>query len=213
MLELAFQFGVGFAIALSGVLIPGPLLAFITMKTLDSGPKTGSLAATGHIIVELGILSLIAFGLGSLLESQLFTQSIGSIGGILLLGLGGLILSKSRGSPSADQDVAGRKHHPLTGGIFFSTIFNPSVALWWMTVGIATLTNAVNEAGIIGGAFWVSGHFSADMIWFSSVSYSVYKGKEIVGSTFYKGLLMACGLTLLIFGSYFTINYLPKLIL
>lgn len=213
MLDLLFQMSVGFTIALSGVLIPGPLLAFITMKTLDSGPTTGILAAIGHILVELGILTLAAFGLGTLLKSQLFAHAIGGIGGILLLGLGILILLKSRAPPSSSQDVAGRKHHPLVGGVLFSTIFNPSVALWWMTVGLATLTGAINDAGLAGGAFWVTGHFLADLGWFSAVSFSVDRGKEIIGGTFYKGLLIACGLTLLIFGTYFSIEYIPELII
>lgn len=213
MLELLFQLSLGFFIALSGALIPGPLLAFITMKTLDSGPKTGILAAAGHIIVELGILSLIALGLGTLLKSELFTQSIGATGGILLVGLGALTLIKSRKSHSSSEKVAGQEHHPIAGGVLFSTILNPSVALWWMTVGLATLTGAISEVGLLGGAFWIIGHFLADLGWFSTVSYSVDKGRKIIGSKFYKGLLIGCGLTLVIFGIYFTIDYLPKLLL
>ncbi|KXA91164.1 hypothetical protein AKJ63_01845 [candidate division MSBL1 archaeon SCGC-AAA259D18] len=212
MLELLFQLSVGFSIALSGVLIPGPLLAFISIKTLDSGPKTGTLAATGHIIVELGILSLVTFGLGSLLKNEIFTQAIGTFGGLLLLGLGPIIILKSRDTPKSTQDIAGKKLSPLIGGILFSTIFNPSVTLWWMTVGLATLMGAINESGVIGGIFWIIGHFSADMGWFSAVSFSVNRGKKIIGGAFYKGLLIACGFTLLIFGIIFTANYLPNLL-
>lgn len=212
MLELLLQFSIGFTIALSGVLFPGPLLAFITMKTLDSGPKTGTLAAIGHIIVEIGIISAIAFGLGSLLKSHTFTLSIGSIGGILLLGLGVTMLSKIRNQKSRPEDITGTNHNPLTGGILFSTIFNPSVALWWMTIGLATLTGAINEAGLLGGGFWIAGHFSADLAWFSIVSFSVHRGEKIIGGAFYKGLIIACGLTLLAFGIYFVFNYIPQLI-
>ncbi len=212
MFDLLLQFSIGFTIALSGALIPGPLLAFITMKTLNSGPKSGSLAAIGHIIVEIGIVSLIAFGLGTFLKSQIFTLSIGTVGGILLLGLGLSILRRIREPEKGTKEIAGGKHHPITGGILFSTIFNPSVALWWMTVGLATLTSAIRETGVIGGGFWLAGHFSADIGWFSSMSYSIHKGKRIIGSKFYRGLLIACSLTLLIFGGYFAFNYLPKLL-
>lgn len=212
MWKLLIQFGVGFSIALSGALLPGPLLAFVSMKTLDSGAKTGTLAALGHILVELGILFLAALGLNTLLKSELFSTTIGSVGGILLLGLGFLILSKSRNPPKSSDEIAGKDHNPIVGGILFSTILNPSVALWWMTVGLATLIGAMNTAGLAGAIFWVAGHFSADLGWYSTISYSVHKGKEIIGSGFYKGLLIVSGLTLLIFGIYFSIDYIPKLI-
>lgn len=213
MYELLFQLSVGFAVALSGALIPGPLLAFITMKTLDSGPRTGTLAASGHILVELGILSLVAFGLGSVLRSHLFTLSIGGLGGVALIGMGALTLKKSARPPSASGEAPTGGHHPVVGGILFSTVFNPSVGLWWMTVGLATLMAAIGEAGALGGVFWIAGHFSADIAWFSAVSFSVDRGRELIGGKFYRGLLVACGTTLLVFGFYFSITYLPELIL
>ncbi len=78
-------------------------------------------------------------------------------------------------------------------------------------MGLATLMGAINEAGTLGGIFWIIGHFSADLIWFSTVSFSVDRGKEIIGGEFYKGLLIACGMTLLVFGFYFSTTYLPEL--
>lgn len=212
MFEPVLQFGVGFAIALSGALIPGPLLAFVAMKTLKSGPKTGALAAIGHILVELGLLSLVAFGLKSILQSELSMRLIGFVGGVLLFIVGGFILVKARNPQSIQGKTVGVKHHPLTGGVLFSTVFNPSVFLWWMTVGLATLMAAIEIAGLVGAAFWLIGHFSADLIWFSTVSYSVHKGRELVGGTFYRGLLVACAFTLFIFGLYFVIKHLALLI-
>ncbi len=212
MWKLLIQFGVGFSIALSGVLFPGPLLAFVSMKTLDSGAKTGLLAALGHILVELGILFLAAFGLKTLLQSGFLERIIGSVGGILLLGLGIIILSKSRNPPESSDEVMGKDHNPIVGGILYSTILNPAVALWWMTVGLATLIGAITTAGLAGGIFWILGHFSADLGWYSAISYSVHRGKEIIGSGFYKGLLIASGLTLLIFGIYYSFEHIPVLL-
>lgn len=213
MNQILIQLSIGFTIALSGALIPGPFLAFVTIKTLDSGPQTGILAATGHILVELGILIIAALGLKTLLGNQIFAQGIGTVGGILLLVLGSLTLSKSRNPISSSEELVGTSYNPIVGGVLFSTVLNPSVLLWWMTVGLVTLLGAIHTAGLIGGAFWVIGHFIADISWFSTISFSVDKGKEIIGTKFYKALLIACGLTLLIFGIYFILNYLPKLIL
>lgn len=212
MWELLLQMSLGFSIAISGALIPGPLMAFVTLKTLNYGPKAGPLAATGHILVELGILSLIAFGLGSL-QSPLFFQIVGIIGGALLLGMGGIILRRSRGSVKLSQEGIMEKHHPVVGGFLFSTIFNPSVAMWWMTVGLTTLLGAIDTAGVTGGIFWIMGHFLADLSWFSVLSISVDRGREIIGSSFYKALMIACGSILIVFGGYFIMKYLPELVL
>ncbi|MBS3815301.1 MAG: LysE family transporter [Hadesarchaea archaeon] len=212
MLESFVQLGVGFSVALSGALIPGPLLAFVAMKTLESGARTGTLAAIGHIIVELLLLALMAFGLRFILKSQFFMKTMGLVGGVLLFIVGVLIISKIRDVSSPQENVPGIKHHPLTGGVLFSTIFNPSVVLWWITVGLTTLMAAIEIAGIIGGAFWLIGHFLADLVWFSSISYSVDKGREIIGGTFYKVLLIACSSTLFIFGFYFVTKHIDLIL-
>lgn len=208
MLEAILQLGVGFVIALSGALIPGPLLAFVVVKTLESGPTAGTFAAMGHILVELGVLSLLAFGLSALLKNQILMRLIGGVGGALLLVLGGFVLFQSRGSGSLQSSPVGIDRNPVVGGILFSTIFNPSVFLWWATVGLATLMGAIGVAGLTGGIFWIIGHFLADLSWFSAVSYSVNKGKKLIGGSFYRVLLIACGFTLLVFGIYFLSKYL-----
>ena len=47
MTEAAAQLGVGFVIALSAVLLPGPLLAFIILKSSLGKARAGPLVATG----------------------------------------------------------------------------------------------------------------------------------------------------------------------
>ncbi|MFW6117399.1 MAG: LysE family transporter [Thermoproteota archaeon] len=212
MFDLLFQMGVGFFIAISGVLIPGPLLAFVAVKTFDTGPRTGLMAALGHILVELGILSLVALGLTTFLKRPIFMQGIGVIGGILLLGLGVLMLLKSRSEFSKYESVSQFSYHPFTGGVLFSTILNPAVFLWWMTVGVSTLVGSVTESGLLGGTFWIIGHFLADIVWYTFISVSLDKGRNIIDTGFYRGLLVACGVTLLILGIRFVARYLPSLI-
>lgn len=211
MFDLLFQMVMGFVIAISGVVIPGPLLAFVAVKTLDTGPRTGPMAALGHILVELGILSLIALGLTTLLKNPIFMQGMGTGGGFLLLVIGVSMLLKSRKSPSYRDDISQLSYHPVTGGVIFSTILNPTVFLWWMAI-VPTLVGSITESGLLGWTFWIIGHFLADLGWYTFVSLSVDGGKKIIGTSFYRGLLIACGLTLLIFGCRFLIKYLPLLI-
>lgn len=207
MIEAIAQLPVGFAIALSGVLIPGPLLAFIVLKTPSHGPTTGTFAAIGHILVEFGVLALIALGLGLVLKSELFRTAVGVIGGAFLLALGILYFLKLKGTSRSQLKIVGIKHHPVLGGILFSTVLNPSVLLWWATIGLSTLTEAVLVAALAGAIFWLVGHFLADLGWFSLVSYFVARGRRVMGTKAYSGLMVACGCILFVYGVYFVARY------
>ena len=211
MIEAISQLPIGFLIALSGVLLPGPMLAFIVTKTLSGDARTGPLAAMGHILVELGIITLIFLGLGFALKSQLFQTAVGVVGGILLVGLGLLYAIRARGTVELQSRTIGLKYHPLVGGVLFSTILNPSVPLWWATIGMATLAEAAIVASFAGVLFWVVGHFLADLSWYSFVSYSITRRKALLGTSGHKALLLTCGLILLIFGAYFILRFVPAL--
>lgn len=211
MIEAISQLPIGFLIALSGALLPGPMLAFVVTKTLSGGAHTGPLAATGHILVEFGIIALILLGLGFALQSQIFQTAVGIVGGIFLIALGSLYAVRARGTVELQSKSIGLKYHPLVGGVLFSTILNPSVPLWWATIGMATLAEAAVVASFAGVLFWVAGHFLADLSWFSFVSYSITRGKPLLDTRGHKALLLACGLTLLIFGAYFILRVVPAL--
>ena len=108
-----------------------------------------------------------------MLGNEIFQTAVGLTGGILLLALGLLYFLRLKGARELQPKVVGIKHHPVFGGVLFSTVLNPSVLLWWATIGLATLMEAVLVAALAGAAFWLVGHFSADLGWFSLVSYLV----------------------------------------
>lgn len=85
MFDLLAQLTIGFTIALSGVLLPGPLLAFTAARTLDFGPKAGLYAALGHVSVEILFLFLAGMGLKTLIDKDIFMITTGSAGAILLV--------------------------------------------------------------------------------------------------------------------------------
>lgn len=206
MFQILVQFPIGFFIALSGALIPGPLLAYTIAKSSAYGARTGPLMVAGHILVELVVLSLIALGLGIVLQSQAFQVGLGLAGGMLLVLIGALSISKLTRSPDPGSMVV-TKYHPLLGGVMFSTILNPTVIIWWATIGVATLVEAFLTASLSGVIFWLLGHFLADLSWFSLVSLSVARGRRFLGTRGYRVLLLACGCVLLILGAYFICKY------
>jgi threonine/homoserine/homoserine lactone efflux protein len=213
MLQILIQFPIGFFIALSGVLIPGPLLAYTVAKSSTYGARTGPLTVVGHVLVELVVLSLIGLGLGIVLRSQAFQVGLGLVGGSMLVIMGVLSISKLTRSPDP-RGVVVTRYHPLLGGVMFSTILNPTVIIWWATIGLVTLMEAFLIASLAGVAFWLVGHFLADLSWFSLVSLSVARGRKFLGSRGYRALLLVCGGVLLVLGVYLVGKYgLPLLLL
>lgn len=204
MFEILIQFPIGFFIALSGALIPGPLLAYVVAKSSTHGAQTGPLAVSGHVLVELVVLLLIALGLGVVLRNDFFKVGIGLVGGILLIIMGALSVSKLT---QKSEGIVITKYHPLLGGVMFSTILNPTVILWWATVGLATLMDAFVVASLVGVVFWLLGHFLADLSWFSIVSLSVARGRGVLGTRGHRILLLVCSCVLLVLGAYFILKY------
>jgi len=206
-LETVFQFGIGFIIALSGVLIPGPLLVYVISGTMKRGAKVGTLAAVGHCLFEVVIISLILLGLGFILQNPISQTIIGGVGGGLLLVYGVINISKVQNSKGLNLNMVDVKYNSVLGGIIFSSILNPSVILWWSTIGVAMLLEAFLVAALIGAIFWSLGHFAADLFFYSLVSNLTWKGKRVVGSQLYRKIIVGCGVVLILFGIYFIVKY------
>ena len=63
-MNLPILFGSAFVVALSGALMPGPLLAVTLGHSPRYGWIFGPLAILGHGILELGLISIIFLGAG-----------------------------------------------------------------------------------------------------------------------------------------------------
>ncbi|HFC46673.1 MAG TPA: lysine transporter LysE, partial [Dissulfuribacter thermophilus] len=81
MLEIIGIFGVSFVLALSGALMPGPLLTVTIAESIKKGPWVGPMVILGHGLLELGLVILIVLGLGPYLKTSLVTSSVALIGG------------------------------------------------------------------------------------------------------------------------------------
>jgi len=206
MIQTLVQLPIGFIIGLSGSLIPGPLLAYTMVKSPTYGARTGPLVVVGHVLVELVILSLIALGLGVILQARVFQVGFGLLGGALLIVLGVEGILKIKGNPSPKRMMSTR-HHPVLGGVLYSTLLNPTVIFWWATIGAATIMEAFLVASLAGVVLWLIGHFLSDFVWFSLVSLSVVRGKKVLGFRGYRAVLLFCTLLLIVLGIYFLLKY------
>ncbi|MGQ9787699.1 MAG: LysE family transporter [Candidatus Hadarchaeaceae archaeon] len=206
MIQTLIQLPIGFIVGLSGSLIPGPLLAYTVAKSPAYGARTGPLTVAGHVLVELAILSLIALGLGMVLQTGAFQLGFGLFGGVMLIILGLDGVSKLINNPRPKKMVA-TKHHPVLGGILYSTLLNPTVIFWWATIGVATIMEAYLAASLAGIILWLVGHFLSDLTWFSFVSLSMVKGKKVIGVRGYRVIQFFCTSLLIILGIYFIFKY------
>jgi threonine/homoserine/homoserine lactone efflux protein len=91
--------------------------------------------------------------------------------------------------------------HPVVSGILGS-LTNPYWTIWWVTIGLGYLVSALRY-GIPGIIAFFSGHISADLLWYSMISYAVSRGQKIMGERGYRYLLSACGIFLIFFGGWF----------
>ena len=205
MLLEAYQFLVGLVASLSGALIPGPLLIYVLAKAPAGGVKTGPLTVLGHFTVEAPLIIIIILGLHLALQNPVIIISFGILGGILLIAFG---LKGLRGGGSGSSKPSHLSLHPYPGGILFSTVFNPTVPLWWVTLGFALLMDAYLVASMLGVVFWSLGHFTADLVWYTLVAYAAWTGRRAILK--HQALTAKiCLILLIVFGLYFLAKIQP----
>ena len=95
-MNLPLLFGSAFVVALSGALMPGPLLTVTVAHSPRFGWTFGPLAILGHAILELGLISLVFLGAGPLLRSGGVQSAVGLIGGSILVWMSWGILAMAR---------------------------------------------------------------------------------------------------------------------
>jgi threonine/homoserine/homoserine lactone efflux protein len=202
-MNLPFLFGSAFVVALSGALMPGPLLTVTVAHSPRFGWTFGPLAILGHAILELGLISLIFLGAGPLLKSAGVQAAVGLVGGAILLWMSWSMVTMARSGReegSTEGDVH-RGDRAVWLGILTS-ISNPYWTLWWATVGLAFLTTAA-RSGPLGIVVFFLGHISGDLAWYTLVSVGVSRGRKFIGTSFYAGVLFLCATILVVLGGWF----------
>ncbi len=207
VIEIGAIFGVSFVLALSGALMPGPLLTVTISESVKKGPWVGPMVILGHGLLELGLVILIILGLGPYLKGPLVTSCVALVGGLVLVFMG-YSMFKESGSislPGEKEETCCntpiRTYGPFLLGIVMS-ISNPYWLIWWVTIGLGYLTSAM-QMGLSGIASFFLGHVTADLVWYSAVSTAICKGRRVMSTTIYQAILKGCAACLLVFGVWF----------
>jgi threonine/homoserine/homoserine lactone efflux protein len=194
-------FSSSFLIALSGALMPGPLLTYTVAESARRGFWAGPIIMLGHGFLELGLVVLLLLGIGALINQPVIMGIVGLTGAVILWWLGYGLLHSAR-TAQLDLTVGdSRAIHPFWAGIFMS-LANPYWLIWWVTLGLGYVLFAY-KYGLWGVLFFFIGHFMADLIWYSLVSVAVAQGKKFISDRLYHGFMVVCALFLMVFGCYF----------
>ena len=196
-------FTTAFVVALSGAMMPGPLLAITISESARRGFWAGPQLMLGHAILELALIAALAAGLSKFIDNELVMAIISLLGGAILLAMGSLAVRKVWQKvklPTASLERGSGKTLVLSG--ILVSLSNPYWLIWWITLGMAYLLWSLN-LGIAGVVTFFTGHILADLAWYALVAFIIASGRKIMNDTVYRMILLVCGLALLALGGYF----------
>lgn len=194
-------FSSSFVIALSGALMPGPLLTYTVAEAARRGFWAGPIIMLGHGALELALLVLLLLGVGAIINQPWIMGAVALTGALVLWWLGYDLLSSVRTTRLDLSGGAAGKFHPFWAGVIMS-LANPYWLIWWVTLGLSYVLFAYGY-GLWGVAFFFVGHFLADLVWYSLVAMAVAQGKRFLSDRLYQRFMTTCAVFLMIFGCFF----------
>jgi threonine/homoserine/homoserine lactone efflux protein len=210
MLALITIFCTSFVIALSGAMMPGPLLTATISETSRQGFKAGPLLILGHGILELLLVLALILGLAPFLQRQEVFIATAFAGAIILVWMG---VSMLRTLHTLHIDWEGKSdgsNHLIMTGVLLS-IANPYWTIWWASIGLGYILFS-QKFGILGVFFFFAGHILADLTWYAIVSLAVDKGRHFLTDRLYRSVIGICASFLIIFACYFAYTGFLKIL-
>ena len=196
----------------SGALAPGPLFFGLLMRGSKNGAKAGFSCAIGHMLVEFPLVLALALGLLVAASQPTIKYIISMVGGIGLICFGTTqICGTIKNKPELDNtpDTQTLANSSVVLGIALTGL-NPYFILWWLTIGSVLIVQALAFAAIAGVLIMYAAHVWMDYAYLTTIAHLGKRGKAIIGSRYYKFVLIAFGLILVYYGSTFILNILSR---
>jgi threonine/homoserine/homoserine lactone efflux protein len=198
-----------FIIALSGAMMPGPLLTVTISESSRRGFIAGPLLITGHAVLELALITALLLGLAPFFQMPVVFVVTAITGASILLWMA---INMFRSLPSLSiswEEDETKRNHPMISGILMS-VANPYWIIWWVTIGLGYILYSW-QFGSWGITFFFAGHILADLSWYSFISAAVARGKIFLDDRLYRGLIALCAVFLAGFACYFAYTGLERL--
>lgn len=199
-----------FLIALSGALMPGPLLSVTIAESARRGTLTGPTVILGHGLLEIGLVLALLSGLAPLFLREDVFILICFTGGLILLWMAfSMIKSLPKLSLRMERTEAERPRNLVAAGALLSAT-NPYFILWWASVGFGYILYSA-KFGMAGILCFLSGHLAADLGWYALVSWGMSRGQHLLSDRIYRRICGGCALFLVVFAGYFFYSGTHKL--
>ncbi|CAN5365681.1 LysE family transporter [soil metagenome] len=212
-------------VSASGVLAPGPLFLANLIYGSKLGYYSGIKIASGHAIVELPLIVLLAlgiFGFSSFIFNNGSARIIGLLGGTAIIffslfQINNIIKGRTMGGANNENKIndsyfseisnkGKRFGGPFMIGLIFSSL-NPFFLVWWFTVGLKLISDSIYMFGGIEGILILfSLHIWMDYVWLSVTAYLISKGKTIIKDKLYQYFLLSISFILASYGFYLIVE-------
>jgi threonine/homoserine/homoserine lactone efflux protein len=199
-----------FIVALSGAVMPGPLLTVTISETSRRGMMTGPLLIAGHALLELALVLALLMGLAPLLQMKPVFIVIALAGSAVLLWMG-IGMLKSLPTTRLVMDGAEAKGTNLILAGILMSLVNPYWSIWWATIGLGYILHSIH-AGTMGVVAFFSGHIMGDLFWYAAVSTAVWKGRRLLSDRGYRFLIGTCAVCLIVFSCLFAWSGVQKML-
>jgi threonine/homoserine/homoserine lactone efflux protein len=205
--EIFVLFFTAMVVAMSGAMMPGPLLTVTISRAATRGRWLALLLIVGHGFLELILIIALLLGFGQIFENPSVTRLVGVIGGLFILWMGINLIRDSINS-QVPLEIEGNNYSSRLGPTLEGaavSLANPYWTLWWATIGVKFLTISLKYK-IIGLFSFFTGHILGDFIWYGLVAFLVAGGKHFLSERVYQGVLLTCGIFLLALAVIFIFN-------
>ena len=207
-IALATIFCTSFVLALSGALMPGPLLTVTVSESSRRGGSAGPLMIFGHGLLELALVIALISGLAPLLVRDDVFILISLTGGAVLLGMGISMLRTLPKLTLVRGSNTEKSRNLVLMGIFLSAV-NPYWLIWWASIGLGYIMYSL-KFGMLGVTAFFLGHILADLAWYALVSYGIAKGQHLMSNDAYRKLIGGCAMFLILFSCWFFYSGVQK---
>lgn len=146
--QLLDLLGKGSLLGLAAGFSPGPLTVLVIGETLRHGLRSGLQVAVAPLLTDIPIILLAMLALERLLAAPIALGAVSLAGGLFLLWLG----YRSTRVAGVDASSAGGAPHSIRKGIAIN-LLNPNPYVFWASVGVPAVLNALAISWAHAGAF------------------------------------------------------------
>ncbi len=189
-------FASSFMLALSGAMMPGPLLTVTISESSRRGAIAGPLMIFGHGLLELLLVIALLSGFAAVLHREDVFIGIALLGGATLFWMATSMLKNLPTLRLSQVEPTKKQKNMVVAGIVLSAV-NPYWLLWWASIGLGSIMHSA-RFGFMGVASFFIGHILADLMWYALVSFGIARGRQFFSDTLYRRLIGGCAVFLLL---------------